>query len=151
MKTKIKRHSRSVLSVILAICILISCLMVGLIATDAAKVTDSSIGAKDDSDGVGSSITGITKAFVYGSFASDGGWSSSWATYTMSGDGNHYELDLYLKENITFSFKIIAGGSNWEHKYSVNYTFTNSATQYRGLGQHDSEGDDCKLTTKTNT
>ena len=150
MKTKIKRHSRSVLSVILAICILISCLMVGLIATDAAKVTDSSIGAKDDSDGVGSSITGITKAFVYGSFASDGGWSSSWATYTMSGDGNHYELDLYLKENITFSFKIIAGGSNWEHKYSVNYTFTNSATQYRGLGQHDSEGDDCKLTTKTN-
>ena len=37
MKTKIKRHSRSVLSVILAISMLVSCMMVGLIATDAAQ------------------------------------------------------------------------------------------------------------------
>ena len=45
MKTKIKRHSRSVLSVILALSMLVSCMMVGLIATDAAKVTkDSAVG-----------------------------------------------------------------------------------------------------------
>ena len=40
MKTKIKRHSRAVMSVILAVSMLISCMTVGLIATDAAKVTD---------------------------------------------------------------------------------------------------------------
>ena len=46
MKTKIKRHSRAVISVILAISMLVSCMMVGLIATDAAKVTgDEEVGA----------------------------------------------------------------------------------------------------------
>lgn len=46
MKTKIKRHGRSVISVILAISMLVSCMMVGLIATDAAKVTgDEEVGA----------------------------------------------------------------------------------------------------------
>lgn len=67
MKTKIKRHSRSVLSVILAISMLISCMMVGLIATDAANVTDqgtvgaaentgSTVGASEDSESVGSGL-----------------------------------------------------------------------------------------------
>lgn len=47
MKTKIKRHSRSALSILLTVCMLISCMTVGLIATDAAKVTDSgTVGAK---------------------------------------------------------------------------------------------------------
>lgn len=48
MKTKIKRHSRSVLSVVLAVCMLVSCMTVGIIATDAAKVSsgDEAVGAK---------------------------------------------------------------------------------------------------------
>ena len=65
MKTKIKRHSRSVISVILALSMLVSCMMVGLIATDAAKTNEQSavgakadenseaVGAKADSDSVG--------------------------------------------------------------------------------------------------
>jgi len=44
MKTKIKRHSRSVLSVILAISMLISTMMVGLIASDAAQANSESVG-----------------------------------------------------------------------------------------------------------
>ena len=44
MKTKIKRHSRSVLSVVLAISMLISCMMVGLIATDAARDDSERLG-----------------------------------------------------------------------------------------------------------
>ena len=44
MKSKIKRHSRSVLSVILAISMLISTMMVGIIATDAAQANDESVG-----------------------------------------------------------------------------------------------------------
>lgn len=45
MKTKIKRHSRSVLSVVLAISMLVSCMTVGIIATDAAKDDSESVGA----------------------------------------------------------------------------------------------------------
>lgn len=46
MKTKIKRHSRSVIAVVLTLCMLVSCMTVGIIATDAAKVTaDEAVGA----------------------------------------------------------------------------------------------------------
>lgn len=72
MKTKIKRHSRAVISVILAISMLVSCMMVGLIATDAAKVTgDEAVG--DDTTyylhiGVGSNFsTSDGIAFSYDS------------------------------------------------------------------------------------
>ena len=44
MKTKIKRHSRSVLAVVLTLCMLVSCMTVGIIATDAAKVQSESVG-----------------------------------------------------------------------------------------------------------
>ena len=43
MKSKIKRHSRSILAVILTISMLISTMMVGLIATDAARVADDTL------------------------------------------------------------------------------------------------------------
>lgn len=54
MKTQLKRLSKSTLAVVLSVCLLISCMTVGIIATDAAKVTESgAIGAKDDSESVG--------------------------------------------------------------------------------------------------
>ena len=54
MKTKIKRHSRSALSVLLTICMLISCMTVGIIATDAAKTADERVGANE-----------VNKDFIY--------------------------------------------------------------------------------------
>ena len=75
MKTKIKRHSRAVISVILAISMLVSCMMVGLIATDAAKVTDSAVGAKDDSESVGDwDDSGKNKLYI--SFDNGENWES---------------------------------------------------------------------------
>ncbi|MBQ7745751.1 MAG: hypothetical protein IJT85_09360 [Ruminococcus sp.] len=68
MKTKIKRHSRTVLSVILAVCMLASCMAVGIIATSAAYVDGKSVpeaanaadipgggtnGSKDDGEALG--------------------------------------------------------------------------------------------------
>ena len=64
MKTKIKRHSRSVISVVLAVCMLISCMTVGLIATDAAKVTDSAVGAKVNSESVGWATDGKNALYI---------------------------------------------------------------------------------------
>lgn len=57
MKSKIKCHSRSVMAVVLAISMLISTMMVGLIATDAARVMEDST--------VGASITSSDDSPVY--------------------------------------------------------------------------------------
>ncbi|MER2081325.1 MAG: hypothetical protein ABS876_07365, partial [Ruminococcus sp.] len=59
MKRKIKRHYRSAVSVLLSVCMLISCMTVGLIATDAARVTDS-VGASASADGtVGATVSKV--------------------------------------------------------------------------------------------
>ena len=44
MKTKIKRHYRSVISILLSVCMLVSCMAVGLIGTDAANVDSERVG-----------------------------------------------------------------------------------------------------------
>lgn len=44
MKSIIKRNSRSVISILLVVCMLVSCMTVGLIMTDAAKVDGESVG-----------------------------------------------------------------------------------------------------------
>ena len=69
MKTKIKRHSRSVLAVVLTLCMLVSCMTVGMIATDAAKTADERVGAADDGKRVGavddSESVGANVEFYY--------------------------------------------------------------------------------------
>ncbi len=71
MKTQIKRLSKSTLAVILSVCLLFSCMTVGIIATDAAKVTESgAIGAKDDSESVGNTNRYLAGQYLYIDMAS---------------------------------------------------------------------------------
>ena len=44
MKTQIKRFSKSAMAVVLSVCMLISCMTVGIIATDAAYPDSESVG-----------------------------------------------------------------------------------------------------------
>ena len=61
MKTKIKRHSRSVISVLLAVCMLVSCMTAGMIMTDAAKGDSESVGATGyEKLYIGQNSTGLT-------------------------------------------------------------------------------------------
>ena len=53
MKSQIKRFSKSTLSVILSICMLVSCMTVGIIATDAAQSAEERVGAKVDDENLG--------------------------------------------------------------------------------------------------
>ena len=54
MKQRFIHFSKSTMSVILSVCMLVSCLTVGLIATDASQVTESGkVGATADSESVG--------------------------------------------------------------------------------------------------
>ena len=88
MKTKIKRHSRAVISVILAISMLVSCMMVGLIATDAAKVNDESVGW-------GTGDTWYTSNEI-----------NSWGQTACSSTGTHRYYDFYfLKSDNDFYFR----------------------------------------------
>ncbi len=57
MKAKIKRHSRSALSVLLSLCMLVSCVTVGMIGTDAAQVDSKPIAAEAEDESAGASVT----------------------------------------------------------------------------------------------
>ena len=94
MKTKIKRHSRSVISVILAVCMLISCMTAAMIATDAAKVEeDSTVGWNSSTD-----------KFHYHVKPSGGSWEAEWhdaafssagvATFTIAANDTEIEFEL---------------------------------------------------------
>lgn len=112
MKTKIKRHSRSVLSVILAVCMLVTCFTVGLVATDAAKAESSSTGAQVDSESVGaigddhefnsdtlyidaSACSNFgSNGFAYSFTKKDNGWGT-WKSQNATSLGNGiYSFDL---------------------------------------------------------
>lgn len=102
MKTKIKRHSRVVLSVVLALCMIVSCMAVGLIATSAAytdgiipsknaadvtgggtngsKDDGDALGAKDDSEVVGSNNAGGTPGY---------------SIFLQSKNGSSYDFEYY--------------------------------------------------------
>ena len=100
MKSKIKCHSRSVMAVVLAISMLISTMMVGLIATDAARVAeintagaanDDVVGATDD-NAVGATDTvnaaSTTTMLVTAFTDSNDKYYSSTAVHMWNSDGS---------------------------------------------------------------
>ena len=91
MKSKIKRHSRSVMSVILTISMLISTMMVGLIATDAARVGDEEVGSSDNT---------ITDYFFKGSF-------DNWKKHYVNGSG---DASIDISTAGTYEFVLVTGG-----------------------------------------
>ncbi len=84
MKAKLKRHSRSALSVLLSLCMLVSCITVGMIGTDAAQTLDA-VGATADEASVGAEIgddesVGATYYLLLGTNNNP----SSWNKYVTS-------------------------------------------------------------------
>ena len=102
MKTKIKRHSRSVISVLLAVCMLVSCMTAGMIMTDAAKVDSGTVGGRDNT---------ITDYFFKGSF--DG-----WTNHYVNGRG---EAFINIDTAGTYEFVVVTGGGTQRR---ANKTFT---------------------------
>ncbi len=87
MKTQIKRFSKSALAVVLTLCMLVSCMTVGIIATDAAKTADESVGA-------------ISNISLAGSF-------NSWSTTANTSTSFPASWDLSLTANTTYQFKVV--------------------------------------------
>ena len=107
MKTKIKRHSRSVLSVVLALCMLLSCMTAGMIMTDAAKVDSETVGGNDST---------ITDYYFKGSF--DG-----WTKHYVNSSG---EASININTAGTYEFVVITGGGTQRR---ADYTFTSSGSR----------------------
>ena len=107
MKTKIKRHSRSVIAVVLTLCMLVSCMTVGLIATDAAKVTDSdTVAAKvTETEAVGANADSEMVGYTGGRVKGD--WDS-WTLHDATGNG----FTVNLAADRTYKFVFIAGDNN---------------------------------------
>ncbi len=97
MKSKIKRHSRSVISVVLALCMLLSCMTAGIIMTDAAKIDSESVG--------------------YSGARVKGSWDS-WTLHNISSTA----YSVNLAGNSTYSFVFLAGDNN--DQFSSNATIS---------------------------
>ena len=95
MKTKIKRHSRVVLSVALAVCMVVSCLAVGLIATNAAY-TDGIIPSKNTADVTGGGTNGTKSSKdggeALGAAADDGAVGATY--YLLCSYNNNKPTDM---------------------------------------------------------
>ena len=125
MKSKIKRHSRSVLAVILTLSMLVSCMMVGLIATDAARVTDSgTVGATADDESVGGATDyywNYQKDMPSGNY-----YASNNQVLTQSSKAtNMYYYIATLDTSSTYGMYMSYGGCGQNDKhYKPNSTFT---------------------------
>ena len=88
MKTIFKRASKSTLAVVLAICMLLSCMTAAMIATDAAKTAEEAVGAKADSEAVGAT----TYRYLWYDMSSNNGQLSALTNkVTLSStDDNYY-------------------------------------------------------------
>ena len=120
MKTKIKRHSRSVLSIVLTLCMLVSCMTVGIIATDAAGVTNNgAVGASVDVDKVGSQNWGSTFSQnsdfkIHGNFRQDGSYNSNWEfTWMYWSNNNEVSVTYLCKANTNYFFRINIDGTEY--------------------------------------
>ncbi len=116
MKTKIKRHSRSVLSVILAISILISCLMAGIIATDAANGNGGILGANANDEVLGDTT------YYYLLISTDSN-PSKWTKYATS------ETQSFTVTPSTLGLSSFETGKNYYVGISSSTSYTNMWSQ----------------------
>lgn len=127
MKTKIKRHYRSVLSVVLAVCMLVSCMTVGLIATDAAR---------DKSEDIG-----YSGATLYYKTNNSGTWSSGTSvSMAMSNSNNTGTATVSLAANTTYYFVLVADNGDWFGNNPFNLSSTTSVTKTLGKYYNFSSG-----------
>ncbi len=115
--TKLKRFSRSATSVVLAVCLLISCMTVGLIATDAAKVTGEKVGSYNnyyiEYNSAGSGTAYFNSSGVAEIVATETG------TMYLGFKRSDWGTDGYFGHD---SYTISPGTTTWEvYQYNTNW------------------------------
>lgn len=139
MKLSMKRTQKSVISVLLTLCMLVSCVTVALIPTGAAVVSDSgAVAARAEGDNVGYYWGGGTY-YMKGSFNN---WGELSGTNNSSNTQQHY---YYIYANgsstnadITFKFKEEDGSGNdsWFGAGDTNSIGTSGKQIYENGGEN---------------
>lgn len=126
MKTKIKRHSRSVLSVVLAVCMLLSCVAVGIIATNAAYIggspktadnvkanTADVANSADDTADTENAAVGAKAPEAVGANAGESvgtninaGGSENYCIYFQSKNGSDFDTEYYNAYNVEITVTV---------------------------------------------
>lgn len=156
MKTKIKRHSHAVLSVVLAVCMVLSCMTVGIIATDAAKVTDQgTVGASTDTQpatdegaaldndetadlsesgegALGANLDEDSPLGAANVYAVAGSWSKTGNNWNLNYfNASTKQVTANLTAGQTYEFKIVSTYDSSNHIwYGANKNYTASDSEY---------------------
>ncbi|MER2080370.1 MAG: hypothetical protein ABS876_02455 [Ruminococcus sp.] len=135
MKTRIKHYSRSAISVLLSLCMLVSCMTVGLIATDAAHVTDSGTvsAAAESEDTAGADAEAEDAVGATGDVYIDfGGYNGKHKMYRSTSPSTvnnyYYSLDS-ITNSIQWKYK------NGDDEYAANGDADNLRNFY-GFGSN---------------
>ena len=147
MKAKLKRHSRSALSVLLSLCMLVSCITVGMIGTDAAQTLDAigasldeasvgakadeaSVGAKADEASVGAAVDDDESVGDPSSVTIGYDWDGSWKTKSLS-KGAEWEVTFSTSKKINFYFQDGSTYYKYDSSQQMPYDSTNQ-NEFRG-------------------
>lgn len=140
MKAKIKRHSRSALSVLLSLCMLVSCVTVGMIGTDAAQTLDA-VGASADEASVGADLD---KAEDSVGAEADGESVGSGSGYFLMGRNDDYTRFSDTGVTVTKSGSKYTAfipkdtGSTWSTNSNFFIMLSSSASYTNGFYQNES-------------
>ncbi len=129
MKAKLKRHSRSALSVLLSLCMLVSCITVGMIGTDAAQTLDA-IGASLDEASVGAALDDGESVGDPSSVYIGYDWDGSWTEKKLD-KNSAWEVTFSTAKTINFYFKDGSTYYKYDSSQQMPYDSTNQ-NEFRG-------------------
>lgn len=129
MKAKLKRHSRSALSVLLSLCMLVSCITVGMIGTDAAQTLDA-VGASADEASVGAAVDDGESVGDPSSVYIGYDWNGSW-TETKLDKNSAWEVTFSTAKTINFYFRDGSTYYKYDSSQQMPYDSTNQ-NEFRG-------------------
>ena len=136
MRQKVKRYSRAAISVLLTLCMLVSCMTVGIIATDAAKVTaDEAVGA-----GLVELKDSNADIYIRGDFSS---WDTNLPAWKLTQvNGNEYTGCFTVTGSGNKGFKFYADG-HWYtlpgYKFNTNWNGDTGGDTVFDVGGTDNE------------
>ena len=137
MKTQFKRFSKSTISVLLAVCLLFSCMTVGLIATSAAQDDSAKLGAVDNSESIGSNTSDGT-ALLFFNMSAVNWWiadsgnqnfayfynnttnKNAWSAHSVQQTGNYYYVVVPSGtwEGVILTRNNTTTSPSWENKWN---------------------------------
>lgn len=126
MKSQMMRFTKSTMAVILSLCMLVSCMTVGIIATDAAQSAEERVGAKVDDENLGDTTyymhIGVGAAFT----------TNTAIAFTYDSTNSIYYASYELTANSEYPMVICttSGSLGNDEKLSSNQSVNSLAASY---------------------